>query len=331
MSLILGIESSCDETAASVTLDGRKVLSDVIYSQADLHKKYGGVVPEIASRKHIEKISAVVKSALEEADVTPEQLDGIAVTAGPGLIGALLAGLSFAKGYAYALGKPLIPVNHIFGHISANYIEYPELEPPFLCLVASGGHSHVMYVEDYDKVKVIGATTDDAAGEAFDKVARVLGLGYPGGPVLSKHAAEGNPEAIRFPRSVSGNDISFSGLKTAVINYLHKEEQGCREVNTHDVAASFEAAAVDTLCMAVEKGMAASGAKKVALAGGVAANKRLREQLAQLCKKRGAEFYVPPMRWCTDNAAMISCAGYYAFKKGTVAELDQNAVATVNF
>ena len=331
MALILGIESSCDETAASVTLDGRKVLSDVIYSQAELHKKYGGVVPEIASRKHIEKISAVVKAALDEAQIDATQLDGIAVTAGPGLIGALLAGLSFAKGYAYALGKPLIPVNHIFGHISANYIEYPELEPPSLCLVASGGHSHVMYVEDYTRVKVIGATTDDAAGEAFDKVARVLGLGYPGGPVLSAHAAEGDPQAIRFPRSVSGNDISFSGLKTAVINYMHKLEQIGAEVNTHDVAASFEAAAVDTLCMAVEKGVAVSGCKKVALAGGVAANRRLREELSKLCEKKGAEFFVPPMRWCTDNAAMISCAGYYAYKSGIVGGLDQNAVATVEF
>lgn len=329
MALILGIESSCDETAASVTLDGRKVLSDEIYSQAELHKRYGGVVPEIASRKHIEKISAVVKLALDKAGVNPRELDAVAVTVCPGLIGALLTGVSFAKGYAYSLGKPLIPVNHILGHISANFIEYPELEPPFICLVASGGHSHVVKVTDYTEIEVLSATTDDAAGEAFDKAARVLGLGYPGGPLLSQHALSGNSEAIRFPRAFSGADFSFSGVKTAVINYLHKENQAGREVNTHDVAASFEAAVTDVLCKAVDKAVKDTGMKKVALAGGVAANRVLRQKLEAQCKKQGVEFYVPKPVLCTDNGSMISCAGYYAFKKGIRAPLDQNAYASV--
>ncbi len=329
MTLILGIESSCDETAASVSLDGRKILSDVIWSQADLHKKYGGVVPEIASRKHIEYITYVVNEALEKAGVSASNLDAVAVTSHPGLIGALLVGVSFAKGFAYSLKKPLVPVNHIHGHICANYIAYPELEPPFICLVASGGHSHIVRVDSYSSYTVLGATTDDAAGEAFDKVARVLGLGYPGGPLLSQHAEKGNPSAITFPRSVFGLDFSFSGIKTSVINYLNRASMTGQEVNTHDVAASFEAAVTDVLCDTLTRAALDAKINKIALAGGVAANRVLREKLLEKSKELNMDFFVPPPVLCTDNGSMISCAGYYAYKNGERATLDLNATATL--
>ncbi len=329
MKLVLGIESSCDETAASVTLGGRKVLSDVIYSQAQLHKIYGGVVPEIASRKHIEVISYVIEEALLKANVTKRDLDAVAVTYGPGLIGALLVGLSAAKGFAYAIKKPLVPVNHIHGHISANYIASPELEPPFVCLVASGGHSHVLYVKDYGEFEILGATTDDAAGEAFDKVSRVLGLGYPGGPLLSALAKEGDKNFIAFPRPIHGMDFSFSGVKTAVINYVHKIEQNGGEVPRADVAASFQEAVVDVLTRVTFSAAKEKGAKKIAIAGGVAANEQLRKSFMSRAENEGIEFFLPPPNLCTDNGAMISCAGYYDFIKGKVAPLNQNAVATL--
>ena len=329
MKLVLGIESSCDETAASVTLGGRKVLSDVIYSQAELHKIYGGVVPEIASRKHTEVISYVIEEALSKANVTKNDLDAVAVTYGPGLIGALLVGLSVAKGFAYAAKKPLVPVNHIHGHISANFIASPELEPPFVCLVASGGHSHVLYVKNYGEFEILGATTDDAAGEAFDKVARVLGLGYPGGPLLSALACEGDDSAIKFPRPIHGMDFSFSGVKTAVINYVHKIEQSGGEVPRADVAASFQRAVVDVLTTVSFEGAKMKGTKKIAIAGGVAANSALREAFSKRALSEGMEFFLPPPSLCTDNGAMISCAGYYDFISGKVAPLSQNAVATL--
>lgn len=329
MKLILGIESSCDETAASVTLGGRKVLSDVIYSQAQLHKIYGGVVPEIASRKHIEVISYVIEEALIKANVKKEELDAVAVTYGPGLIGALLVGLSAAKGFAYAINKPLVPVNHIHGHISANYIASPELKPPFVCLVASGGHSHVLYVKNYGEFEILGATQDDAAGEAFDKVARVLGLGYPGGPLLSALAEKGDANAIKFPRPIQGMDFSFSGVKTAVINYVHKLEQLKEAIPSADIAASFQKAIVDVLCKVSFEAAKQKGAKKIAIAGGVAANKELRRAFEERAAIEGMQFFLPPPNLCTDNGAMISCAGYYDFISGKVAPLNQNAVATL--
>lgn len=329
MSLVLGIESSCDETAASVTLDGRQVLSDIIYSQADIHKLYGGVVPEIASRNHITAISFVIDEALKKANVKKEDLSAVAVTNGPGLIGALLTGVSAAKGLAYSLSKPLVPVNHIHGHIAANYISSPTLEPPFLCLVASGGHSHILSVKNYGEFEILGATLDDAAGEAFDKVARVLGLGYPGGPKVSKLAEQGDANAIAFPRPLNGCDFSFSGVKTAVINYIHRLEQNGQTVPCADIAASFQAAVVDVLASAVERAATKTGAKKIALAGGVASNNALRASLSALAGKLGADFFVPPPRLCTDNGAMISCAGYYNYISGNAAPLNLNAYATL--
>lgn len=326
MAYILGIETSCDETAASVTENGRKVLSNVVYSQIPLHTIYGGVVPEIASRKHIDKIIYVIDRALKEANITKEQLDAVAVTYNPGLVGALLVGVSVAKAFAYSIKKPLVPVNHIQGHIAANYIAYPELEPPFVSLVASGGHSHILHIKDYRSFDVIGATTDDAAGEAFDKAARVLGLGYPGGPKLNKLAEEGNPEAIRFPRPHNGYDFSFSGLKTAVINYVHTAEQKGEEINKADIAASFQQAVCDVLVNNTVAAARELGVEKIAIAGGVAANTLLREQMEAEGKKNGLKFYCPPINLCTDNAAMISCAGYLNFEAGIRGELDLNAV-----
>lgn len=328
MAYILGIESSCDETAASVSLDGRNILSDVVYSQADIHKKYGGVVPEIASRNHILSVTQVIEEAIGKAGIRKEDLDAVAVTVKPGLIGALLVGLSAAKGFAYAIEKPLVPVNHLHGHIAANYIADKTLEPPFICLVASGGHSHVVEVTDYNQFTVLGATMDDAAGEAFDKVARVLGLGYPGGPAVSQYAEKGKA-SIAFPRPIQGLDFSFSGVKTAVINYVHKAEQKGEMIKKGDVAASFQAAIVDvltnvTIAAAKEKGM-----KKIALAGGVAANSCLRNSLEQAANKAGMRLYMPPLSLCTDNGAMISCAGYYAYKAGERAPLSQNAIASL--
>lgn len=327
--LILGIESSCDETAAAVVKNGREVLSNIINTQIDLHKKYGGVVPEIASRKHIENIDAVVEEALVKAGVTIDNIDAVAVTYGPGLVGALLVGVSFAKGYSYAAHKPLVPVHHIKGHIMANFIAHKELEPPFVCLVASGGHSHIVLVEDYTEFKILGRTRDDAAGEAFDKIARVIGLGYPGGPKVDKLAKEGNPEAVKFPRvriDKDSLDFSFSGVKTAVINYLHKQEQSGIEVNKADIAASFQAAVTDVL---VEHTIEAAEKYKIntiAIAGGVAANSELREKMTREAGKKNISVLFPPPVLCTDNAAMIACAGYYSYLKGITAEQDLNAV-----
>lgn len=327
--LILAIESSCDETAASVVRNGREVLSNIIYSQIALHTVYGGVVPEIASRKHIEKINQVIEQALQEAGTSLQDLDAVAVTYGPGLVGALLVGVSEAKAISFATGLPLIGVHHIEGHISANYIENKELEPPFICLVASGAHSHLVVVEDYGKYKIIGRTRDDAAGEAFDKVARALGLGYPGGPKVDRLSREGNPDAIPFPRarvSESEYDFSFSGLKSAVLNYLN----GCRmkgiPVCQADVAASFQKAVIDVLVEHSLHALSAYGYDKFAIAGGVASNSSLRAALAQECRQRGISFYYPSPVYCTDNAAMIGAAAYYEYLQGVRHGYDLNAV-----
>lgn len=326
---ILAIESSCDETAAAVMKNGRNVCSNVIYSQIELHKLYGGVVPEIASRKHIEKINQVIEQALLEAHMSLQEMDAIAVTYGPGLVGALLVGVAEAKAIAYAAKKPLVGVHHIEGHIAANYIEHPDLEPPFLCLVVSGGHTHLVKVNDYDSFEIIGKTRDDAAGEAFDKVARAIGLGYPGGPKVDKLAREGNREAIVFPRAkVEGNpnDFSFSGLKSAVLNYLNQCEMKQIEVNRADVAASFQDAVIDVLTNHAITAAKELGIKKLAVAGGVASNSSLRESLRLACEKDNLQFYYPSPIYCTDNAAMIGVAGYYAYQKGVRHGLDLNAI-----
>lgn len=326
---ILAIETSCDETAAAVVKNGREVLSNVIYSQIDLHTLYGGVVPEIASRKHIEKINQVMAQALKDADMELSDLDAVAVTYGPGLVGPLLVGVSAAKAVSFASGLPLIGVHHIEGHISANYIEHKELEPPFVCLVASGGHSHLAVVKDYGEYEVLGRTRDDAAGEAFDKVARAIGLGYPGGPKIDKVAKEGNPDAIAFPRAKVGDsdyDFSFSGLKSAVLNYLNSCEMKGEIINRADVAASFQKAVVDVL---TEHSMAAverCGLRKFAIAGGVASNSALRQALETACAKRKIDFYRPSPLLCTDNAAMIGAAAYYEYVRGVRHGLDLNAV-----
>lgn len=326
---ILAIESSCDETAAAVIKNGRYVCSNVIFSQIELHKLYGGVVPEIASRKHIEKINQVIREALEEASMTLQDMDAIAVTYGPGLVGALLVGVAEAKAIAYAANKPLVGVHHIEGHIAANYIEHLDLEPPFMCLVVSGGHTHLVKVADYDKFEILGKTRDDAAGEAFDKVARAIGLGYPGGPKIDALAKEGNREAIAFPRAkVDGNeyDFSFSGLKSSVLNYLNQCEMKQIEVNRADVAASFQYAVIDVLTAHAIHAVKESGMDKLAIAGGVASNSSLRKNLQEACEKEGIQFYHPSPIYCTDNAAMIGVAGYYAFCNGVRHGLDLNAV-----
>ena len=328
--LVLGIESSCDETAAAVVKNGREVLSNVINSQIDIHKRYGGVVPEIASRCHIEAVNAVVDEALLKAGVTFDDIDVIAVTYGPGLVGALLVGVATAKALAYALKKPLVNVHHIKGHICANFVEHKNLEPPFTCLVASGGHSHILHIKDYHSFDVLGATTDDAAGEAFDKVARVLGLGYPGGPKVNNLAESGNCDAIKFPRPSLGYNFSFSGLKTAVINYVHTAEQKGEKINKADVAASFQKAAIDVLVNNTVNAAKAVGADKIAIAGGVAANTALRIQMENCAKESGISFYCPPIDMCTDNAAMISCAGYLNYEAGIRGELELNAVAQLS-
>lgn len=327
--LILAIETSCDETAAAVVKNGREVLSNIIFSQIDLHTLYGGVVPEIASRKHIEKINQVIKEALKEAGVTLKELTAVAVTYGPGLVGALLVGVSVAKAVSFATGKPLIGVHHIEGHISANFIENPDLEPPFVCLVVSGGHSHLVIVKDYGEYEIIGRTRDDAAGEAFDKVARAIGLGYPGGPKIDKVAKLGNPDAVYFPRAkVGGNeyDFSFSGLKSAVLNYLN----GCRmkgqEICQEDVAASFQKAVIEVLVEHAMHAVSEYGYHKFAIAGGVASNSGLRAAFEKECAGRGIEFYHPSPIYCTDNAAMIGTAAYYEYKKGIRSGMDLNAV-----
>ncbi len=326
---ILAIESSCDETAAAVIKNGRYVCSNVIFSQIELHKLYGGVVPEIASRKHIEKINQVIREALEEASMTLQDMDAIAVTYGPGLVGALLVGVAEAKAIAYAANKPLVGVHHIEGHIAANYIEHLDLEPPFMCLVVSGGHTHLVKVADYDKFEILGKTRDDAAGEAFDKVARAIGLGYPGGPKIDALAKEGNRDAIAFPRAkVDGNeyDFSFSGLKSSVLNYLNQCEMKQIEVNRADVAASFQYAVIDVLTTHAIHAVKESGMNKLAIAGGVASNSSLRKNLQEACEKEGIQFYHPSPIYCTDNAAMIGVAGYYAFRNGVRHGLDLNAV-----
>lgn len=326
---ILAIESSCDETAAAVVKNGREVLSNVISSQIALHTLYGGVVPEIASRKHIEKINQVIEEALKDAGVELKDITAIAVTYGPGLVGALLVGVSAAKAISFATGIPLIGVHHIEGHISANYIENKELEPPYVCLVVSGGHSHLVVVKDYGEYEIIGRTRDDAAGEAFDKVARAIGLGYPGGPKIDKLSKEGNPEAIRFPRAkVDDNeyDFSFSGLKSAVLNYLNGCQMKGEPICEADVAASFQKAVIDVL---VEHGIHAVkkyGYNKFAIAGGVASNSSLRQAFETECAKRNIEFYHPSPIFCTDNAAMIGVAGYYEYIKGVRSGLELNAV-----
>lgn len=330
---ILGIESSCDETAAAVVEDGKNVLSNVVASQIDEHRLYGGVVPEIASRRHAENIYWVVQEALLKADCTLDDIDAVAVTYAPGLIGALLVGISFAKGLAMAADKPLIPVHHIAGHIAANYITHDDLKPPYLCLVISGGHSHIIEVRDYTHYHVIGRTRDDAAGECFDKAARVLGYEYPGGKFIDAAAKQGDPNAYKLPKpKIPGSefDFSFSGLKTAVINTVHNAEQKGEELRREDMAASFQKTVADTL---VERTMAAAemlGSKKLAIAGGVSANSGVRSAFEQACEKRGITLYMPELKYCGDNAAMIACQGYYDYLAGKRADESLNGIATLS-
>lgn len=327
--LILAIESSCDETAAAVVKNGREVLSNVISSQIALHTLYGGVVPEIASRKHIENINGVISQALEDASVTLKDLSAIGVTYGPGLVGALLVGVAEAKAISYAAKLPLVGVHHIEGHIAANYIEDKELTPPFVCLVVSGGHTHLVVVQDYDRYEIIGRTRDDAAGEAFDKVARAIGLGYPGGPKIDKAAREGNPEAIHFPRAKVADapyDFSFSGVKSAVLNYLNNCKMKGEPIIEADVAASFQRAVCEVLVSHAIQAVKDYQLPKLALAGGVASNSELRRLMKEACKREGIAFYYPSPGLCTDNAAMIGAAAYYEYQKGTRHGLDLNAV-----
>ena len=326
--IILAIESSCDETSAAVVVNGREVLSNVIASQIDTHKKYGGVVPEVASRMHIEVIDSVVKAALEEAKIKLEEIDAIGVTYGPGLVGALLVGLQYAKGLALGSDKPLIPVNHIQGHICANFIQHKDLKPPFVSLVVSGGHTFIVHVKSYRDFEVIGQTRDDAAGEAYDKVARALGLGYPGGPKIDKLAKEGNENSINFPRAKFHDetlDFSFSGLKSSVLNYLNKAKMKDDEINKDDVAASFQKAIVDVLKDNVFLTCERRNLKKIAVAGGVASNSCLRETLIKEGRKRGIEILFPEPVLCTDNAAMIGSAAYFKFMDDSGSDLDINA------
>ena len=326
---ILGIESSCDETAAAVVKNGREVYSNIISSQIDLHTLYGGVVPEIASRKHMEKINQVIEEALKVAGMTLDQMDAIAVTYGPGLVGSLLVGVSAAKAIAYAKKLPLVGVHHIEGHVAANFIEHPELEPPFICLIVSGGHTHLVIVKDYGEFEILGRTRDDAAGEAFDKVARSIGLGYPGGPKIDKVAKEGNPNAIIFPKAkVDGApfDFSFSGIKSSVLNYLNHAKMRGETVNSADLAASFQHAVVEVLVEHAISAVKQYGFHKLAMAGGVASNSALRAAMSQACEKENIQLYYPSPIYCTDNAAMIGAAGYYEFIKGTRHGWDLNAV-----
>ena len=327
--LILAIESSCDETAAAVVKNGREVLSNIISSQIELHKLYGGVVPEIASRKHIEKINQVIEEALAAADKKLGDMDAVAVTYGPGLVGALLVGVAEAKALSYAAGLPLVGVHHIEGHISANYIENKELEPPFICLVVSGGHTHLVRVKAYGEYEILGRTRDDAAGEAFDKVARAIGLGYPGGPKIDKLAKEGNPNAIPFPKAKIEDapyDFSFSGLKSAVLNYLNGCKMKGEPIVEADVAASFQKAVTDVLVEHAILAVKESGMDKLAIAGGVASNSAVRSAMEEACRANNIRFYRPSPIFCTDNAAMIGAAGYYEFCKGVRSGLDLNAV-----
>lgn len=326
---ILAIESSCDETAAAIVENGRNVISSKISTQIPFHTLYGGVVPEIASRKHLERINQVIEETLKEANMTLDDIDVVAVTRGPGLVGALLVGVAEAKAISYAKKLPLVGVHHIEGHISANYIEYPELEPPFMCLVVSGGHTHLVNVSDYGQYEILGRTRDDAAGEAFDKIGRAIGLGYPGGPKVEKAAIDGNPNAIALPRAkVSENefDFSFSGLKSATLNYLNGLEMKGEEVNVADVCASFQQAVVDSLVSHAMLGAKKYNAKKMAIAGGVASNGAFRSAMENACKEAGIEFYCPRPLYCTDNAAMIGAAAYYDYINGRRDGLDLDAV-----
>ena len=328
---ILAVESSCDETAVAIVQDGRKVLTDCIASQVDLHRIYGGVVPEIASRKHIEAIYGLADQALERANLTRKDIDAVAVTYAPGLIGAVLVGVNFAKAAALAMDKPLIPVHHIRGHIAANYLAYPELEPPFLCLVVSGGHTMIIDVTDYTQMGILGTTLDDAAGECFDKVGRVLGMPYPGGAALDKAAQRGDDQKYVLPRSKPGAnpyDMSFSGLKTATLNLIHHAEQVGEQLDTDSLCASFCAAVSDTLVPRVVMALEQTGRKKIAVAGGVAANSRIRRDILEAAKQLGAEVYMPPLSLCGDNGAMIGAQAYYEYLAGNVAGMDLNAYAT---
>ena len=327
--LILAIESSCDETAVAVVKNGREVLSNVINTQIAIHTEYGGVVPEIASRKHIENINPVIRKALEDAGVTLDDIDAIGVTYGPGLVGALLVGVAEAKAIAFAKNKPLVGVHHIEGHISANYVENKELEPPFVALVVSGGHTHLVKVNDYGEYEIVGRTRDDAAGEAFDKVARAIGLGYPGGPKIDKLAKEGNPDAIEFPRAHVDDapyDFSFSGIKSAVLNYINSANMQGKEINRADVAASFQKAVVDALVSRAVRLAKECGMHKLAIAGGVASNSALRAAIQEECTKNNISFYSPSPVLCTDNAAMIGAAAYYEYIKGVRHGYDLNAI-----
>jgi len=320
--VVLGIESSCDETSAAVVVNGRKVLSNVINSQIDIHTEYGGVVPEIASRCHVEVVNQVVKEAIKQANIKLEDIDVVSPTYGPGLVGALLVGVSYAKGLAYALQKPLVGVNHIEGHIAANYLTYPELKPPFLCLIISGGHTHLVKIEDYTKFEILGRTKDDAVGEAYDKVARVVGLGYPGGPKIDKLAYEGKPN-IELPKSkIEGLNFSFSGIKTAVINLNHKNPN----INKADLCASFEKVTTEMLIDNVKQAVAQTGINEIVLAGGVSANSYIRKEFKKFGEENNIKIYYPELKLCTDNAAMIAAAGYYNYVEGKKSELNLNAV-----
>ena len=328
---ILAVESSCDETAVAIVRDGRQVLCDCIASQVELHKIYGGVVPEIASRKHIEAIYGLADQALEKAGLTREEIDAVAVTYAPGLIGAVLVGVNFAKAAAMAMNKPLIPVHHIRGHIAADYIAYPELKPPFLCLVVSGGHTMIVEVEDYTKMRILGGTLDDAAGECFDKVGRVLGMPYPGGSAVDKAAQQGDPNKYQLPRSKPGENpynMSFSGLKTAALNLIHHAQQVGEELDIPSLCAAFSQAVSDTLVPRVTMALEQTGYRKIAVAGGVAANSRIRADILSAAQKLGAEVYMPPLSLCGDNGAMIGAQAYYEFLAGNVAGMNLNAYAT---
>ena len=328
---ILAIESSCDETAVAIVRDGREVLCDCIASQVELHRIYGGVVPEIASRKHIEAIYALADQALVQTGLTRQDIDAVAVTYAPGLIGAVLVGVNFAKAAALAMNKPLIPVHHIRGHIAANYIAFPELKPPFLCLVVSGGHTMIVEVTDYTQMRILGTTLDDAAGECFDKVARVLGMPYPGGAALDKAAKDGDPAKYPLPRSKPGAnpyDMSFSGLKTAALNLIHHAEQVGEELDIPSLCASFSEAVSDTLVPRVVRAMEETGHRKIAVAGGVAANSRIRADILAAAEKLGATVYMPPLSLCGDNGAMIGAQAYYEYQAGNVADMSLNAYAT---
>jgi len=329
--LILAIETSCDETAAAVSQNGTQILSSVINSQVDIHQKFGGVVPEVASRHHIENVKSVVAEALRQAGVTLADIEAVAVTNTPGLVGALLVGVSYAKGLAFGLGIPLIPVNHIHAHICANFIEFPKLPPNFLCLVASGGHSHIIHVESYTDFREIARTRDDAAGEAYDKIARILGLGYPGGPAVAKCAESGDKNFLKLPRvKMSGSfDYSFSGVKTAVINYVHKCRQNEEEVRAADVCASFQFAVNEALCQHLVDAAKSLGIDTIALAGGVAANENLRNLAQQFAIENGMNFYSPSLPLCTDNAAMVAASGYFNAQAGIAADMSLNAAASL--